>query len=72
MIKDPTRVNEATKAVLNLVIVNDTSKVITSRVQDICIADHKLLYLKYTLKRILSKPKIIHGGRGWGSWLNFG
>ena len=59
MIKDPTRETETTKSVLDLVIVNDASKVTTSGVQDICIADHKLVYLKYTLKRSKSKPKII-------------
>ena len=59
MIKDPTRVTETTKSVLDLVIVNDASKVISSGVHDICIADHKLVYLKYTLKRSKSKPKII-------------
>lgn len=60
MIKDPARVTETTKTVLDLVIVSDTSKVITSGVQDICIAGHKLVYLKYTtLKRSKSKPKII-------------
>ena len=59
MIKDPTRVTETTKTVLDLAIVNDTSKVITNEVQDICIADHKLFYLKYTPKRSKSKLKII-------------
>ena len=60
MIKDPTRVTETTRTVLDLVIVNDTSKVIISGVQDICIEDHKLIDLKYTtLKGIKSKPKII-------------
>ena len=46
MIKDPTRVTETTKTVLDLVIVNDASKVVTSGVQDIYIADHKLVYVK--------------------------
>eukprot|EP00795_Rhopilema_esculentum_P003498 gene3498-1881_t len=59
MIKDPTRVTETIKTVLDLVIVNDASKVVTSGVQDICIADHKLVYVKYTLKRSKAKPKII-------------
>ncbi|XP_065069735.1 uncharacterized protein LOC135694793 [Rhopilema esculentum] len=59
MIKDPTSVTETTKTVLDLVIVNDASKLVTSGVQDICIADHKLVYVKYTLKRSKAKPKII-------------
>eukprot|EP00795_Rhopilema_esculentum_P004167 gene4167-20353_t len=57
MIKDPTSVTETTKTVLDLVIVNDASKLVISGVQDICIADHKLVYVKYTLKRSKETPK---------------
>ena len=39
-------------------IVNDITKVKTNGVHDICIADHKLIYLKLSFHRKNSKPKL--------------
>ena len=55
MIKEATRVTENTNTVIDLMIVNDVTKLKTSGVHDICIADHKRIYLKLLLKRKKSK-----------------
>ena len=58
MIKEATRVTENTKSVIDLMIVSDITKVKASGVHDICIADHKLIYLKLLLQRKKSKPMV--------------
>ena len=56
--KEATRVTENTNMVLELMIFNDVTKVNANGVSDICIADHKLIYLKLLLQRKKSKPKV--------------
>ena len=58
-ITEATRGTENTRTVIDLMIVNDVTKVKASRVHDICIADHKLIYLKLLLQRKNCKPKIM-------------
>lgn len=50
LIKKPTRVTQTTKSIIDLIIVNNPSKVMTSGVLDLCIADHKLIYVTLKLK----------------------
>ena len=50
-IKKPTRVTMTTKTTLDLVIVNDITKVKVSGVLDASIADHKLVYASLNLKK---------------------
>ena len=58
VINEATKMTENTSTVIDFMIVNDITKVETSGVHDICIADHKLTYLKMLLQRKKSKPRI--------------
>ena len=50
-IKKLTRVTKNISKEINLMIAKDIHKMETSRVHDICLADHKLIYLKMLLQR---------------------
>ena len=59
-IKRPTRVEQTTRMTIDLVIVNDISKIKNSGVLDVSIADHKLVYVKLNPKQKRSPPKIMY------------
>ena len=59
IITKPTRVTETTKTLIDLIIVKDKNKISCSGVLDVSIADHKLIYAVYNLKRKKSPPKTI-------------
>ena len=58
LITKPTRVTESTKSIIDLIIVNSCSKVKSSGVLDLSIADHKLVYATLKLKFKNPKPTI--------------
>ena len=59
-IKRPTRVTQTTRTTIDLAIVSDISKVKSSGVLDVSIADYKVVYAKLNLKRERSPPKILY------------
>ena len=60
LIKVPTRVTEMSSTLLDLVFVSNPSKVYSSSVIDIAIADHKFIFAVYMLKQQRAKPKIVY------------
>ena len=59
LIKKPTRVSETSSTLLDLMIVSNPCKILTSGVIDYAIADHKFIYAIYDLKPRKPNPIII-------------
>ena len=59
LIKKPTRTTETTNIVLDLILVNNLSKVKYANVMDFAIADHKFIYAVYDLIPKKQNPLIL-------------
>lgn len=59
VIKEPTRIRETTSTLLDLLVISDTSKVITSGTFDPGLSGHSLIYGIKKLQRNKSAPKYI-------------
>ena len=58
VIKEPTRITETTKTLIDLSITSDRTKVVKARVFDTCIADHRLIYTVLKLSKTRVPPVI--------------
>ena len=56
IIKSPTRVTENSSTVIDLICTNNPTKIISSGVIDICIADHKFIYSSFKLIKSRNPP----------------
>ena len=59
LIKKPSRTTETTNIVLDLILVNNLSKVKFANVMDFAIADHKFIYAVYDLIPKKQNPLIL-------------
>ena len=59
IINSPTRVTEYSSTVIDLICTNNPTKIISSGVIDICIADHKFIYSSFKLIKSRNPPPII-------------
>ena len=59
IIKSPTRVTENSSTVIDLICTNNSTKIVSSGVIDICIADHKFIYSSFKLIKSRNPPPII-------------
>lgn len=58
VIKEPIRVTETTKTLIDLSVISDRPKVVRTGVFDTCIADHRLIYTVLKLSRTRVPPVI--------------
>ena len=63
IIKSPTSVTENSSTVIDLICTNNSTKIISSSVIDICIADHKFIYSSFKLIKSRNPLPIIKEAR---------
>ena len=58
MIKEPTRIAEATETLIDLILTSNVSKVVKAGSVELSISDHTLVYCVINLQQIRKKPQI--------------